>query len=311
MIFNLFINSLLKELPQLPHGAWIGDKHVISFAYADDITLLSGTVPGLQTLIDCCANYASRWRFRFGVNKTKCVIIGQSALPRKPTWFLNSVPIETNEKLDILGVTFQDSLHSSIHVEERITKCRRAFFGLREIGITNPTVQPDVKSHLWRTICSPTLTYGLECLKLSARDLHRLESLQGTLIKSSVDIGKRSHSTSLLDAMAVPRVKDILKQKTVSLFKDICRVEGPASDICLELLKLYVTSGQCIPGTIIHRIVEYGESPVHCLFKKMRVVPVYKEDGIVDTMKYILCHNNFIKPYSVEKDILRLLTRAF
>ena len=111
--------------------------------------------------------------------------------------------------------------------------------------------------------------------------------------------------------MAVPRVKDILKQKTVSLFKDICRVEGPASDICLELLKLYVTSGQCIPGTIIHRIVEYGESPVHCLFKKMRVVPVYKEDGIVDTMKYILCHNNFIKPYSVEKDILRLLTRAF
>ena len=70
MIFNLFINALLKELPQLPHCAWIGDKHVNSFAYADDITLLSGTVPGLQTLIDCCANYASRWRFRFGVNKT-------------------------------------------------------------------------------------------------------------------------------------------------------------------------------------------------------------------------------------------------
>ena len=115
MIFNLFINSLLKELPQLPHGAWIGDKHVNSFAYADDITLLSGTVPGLQTPIDCCAHYASRWGFRFGVSKTKCVIIGQSALPGKPTWFLNSVPIETNEKLDILGVASQDSLHSSLH----------------------------------------------------------------------------------------------------------------------------------------------------------------------------------------------------
>ena len=184
-------------------------------------------MPGLQTLIDCCANYASRWRYRFGVNKTKCVIIGQSALPRKPTWFLNSVPIETNEKLDILGVTFQDSLQVT-----QLPPCRGTYNEVPPCilwteGDRNyqPNCAPDVKSHLWRTICSPTLTYGLECLKLSARDLHRLESLQGTLIKSSVGIGKRSHSTSLIDAMVVPRVKDILKQKTVSLFKDICRVE--------------------------------------------------------------------------------------
>jgi hypothetical protein len=48
-------------------GVWIGSEHLNSFAYADDITLLNGNIPGFQTLIDKCADYASKWRFTFGV----------------------------------------------------------------------------------------------------------------------------------------------------------------------------------------------------------------------------------------------------
>ena len=45
----------------------IGTRSVNSFAYTDDINLLCTTIPGLQRLIDKCANYASKWRFKFMV----------------------------------------------------------------------------------------------------------------------------------------------------------------------------------------------------------------------------------------------------
>ena len=68
-LFNIFINDLLKELSSLQSGVKIGNDLYNSMAYADDITLLSSTVPGLQKLIDVCYNYSKTWRFCFGLKK--------------------------------------------------------------------------------------------------------------------------------------------------------------------------------------------------------------------------------------------------
>ena len=311
MIFNFFINQLLENLSLMQPWVWIGSKHINSFAYVDDITLLSGTIPGLQRLIDKCAQYASKWSFRFGVNNTKCMAVDKHEQREQLKWFLNNDPIDTVQHMDVLGIRFQANLSATSHVDDRIIKCRRAFFGLGEIGMSNPRVSPEVKSHLWRSICSPTLSYGLECIDLTSKDSKRLESLQGTLIKGCVGIGKRSHSSSLLSAMRVPSVGEIRKQKTVTLLHDICRVPGPANDLCMELLKQYIVTAKSVPGTLINRVLKYDESPVHALLNKIKVVKTFKEDGIIDSIKYMLCHINFIKPYSIEQDIIRLLTRVF
>ena len=78
LIFNIFIDDLLKQLHSNNNGVRIGGFKCNSFAYADDITLICTTVTGLQTLIDICADYSSRWRFNFGIKKTKCMIYGKN-----------------------------------------------------------------------------------------------------------------------------------------------------------------------------------------------------------------------------------------
>ena len=68
------------------------------------------------------------------------------------------------------------------------------------------------------------------------------------------------------------------------------------------------------PGTLLYRIVQMGHSPLLCAFTKVpKTVPSYEDmdNGIVDTMRYLICHDNFIKPYSSEHIILSLLTKAF
>ena len=55
-------------------------------AYADDITLFSTNVQELQNLIDICVVYSKRWRFKFGIDKSKCLIARKFPLYQEPKW---------------------------------------------------------------------------------------------------------------------------------------------------------------------------------------------------------------------------------
>ena len=57
-LFNIFIDDLLKTLSETDTGARVGDQVINSFAYADDVTLICSTIPGLQFLIDICYEYS-------------------------------------------------------------------------------------------------------------------------------------------------------------------------------------------------------------------------------------------------------------
>ena len=52
-------------MKKLNSGLCIGDVKLESFAYADDVSLFSSTVTGLQN----CYYYSKKWRFNFGNKK--------------------------------------------------------------------------------------------------------------------------------------------------------------------------------------------------------------------------------------------------
>jgi len=64
----------MLELSLCEHGVCVGNHLYNSFVYADDVSLFSITVPGLQILIDIYTHYSSLWRFNFGIKKTKCMM---------------------------------------------------------------------------------------------------------------------------------------------------------------------------------------------------------------------------------------------
>jgi hypothetical protein len=307
-LFNIFINDLLIELKQTQEGASIGSYLFNSFAYANDVTLFCKTVPGLQCLINICDNYAKKWRFKFGVNKTKCMVIGANHLNNEPMWKLGGTAIENVASLEILGVVFESSCTS--HVNTRVEKCRRSFYGLRDIGMSYPGLSSDVKSYLWNTMCQPVLLYGTDSTKISLSSCQKLETTQGNLIKQCLGLSKFSRGTHLLQAMRVKRTADYVKQSTASLCRRVFNVDSPFKDLCTYMLSEYISRGSVIPGTLIGRLVESGLSPVSCAFNRF-LIPRNTESGIADSLRSLLMHENFIKPYSEQHVLAGLLTRAF
>ena len=61
---------------------------------------------GLQTLIDICRSYATQWRFTYGHNKSKCMIIGKgdtSDPGDKTRWTLGANYLDTVKRA-LLGL---------------------------------------------------------------------------------------------------------------------------------------------------------------------------------------------------------------
>ena len=173
-------------------------------------------------------------------------------------------------------------------------------------------LSPYTKAYLWNTICSPSLIHGMDCIYLTDNNLYELNSFQGRCMKSALNLGRRSHHSDLLKALEIKPMSEKISNNVCSLFFRICQTDTPARDIVFYMISDFVLRGNLIPGSLVHRLVTLGISPISAAFSKMSIDYPSERNGVVDSIRNILCDDNFTKPYnSKEQDLLRLLTRSF
>jgi hypothetical protein len=87
------------------NGIRLGNVNINNVAFTDDLTLLATTVPGLQALIDECVDYATRWRFNYGVKKSTCMNFGEKkTFINEPTWKLGGHIMSNVTSSEIMGI---------------------------------------------------------------------------------------------------------------------------------------------------------------------------------------------------------------
>jgi len=142
VLFNLFLSGLILELSLCERVV----NHLYnSFAYADDVSLFSTTVPGLQKCIDIYTHYSSLWCFNFGIKKTKCLKVcrGYCCFMTTPQWYmyLKNKCIQNVEDMAILGVTFNNNnIKYYDYVSTRIQKAKQSMFSISNIGMSCPSL---------------------------------------------------------------------------------------------------------------------------------------------------------------------------
>ena len=313
ILFNYFINDLLIELQSCQNGVVIGGVRFNSFAYADDVSLFSATATGLQNLIDICENYSKQWRFRFGINKTKCMIVGSDMFKRPASLYLGNNTIDNVDELEILGTIFSSKLNPLCNINKRTNSCRQSMYALAESGCCYPGLSSEVKIHLWNSIGQPVLTAGLETLSLNQSHINTLENTQGSFIKRMLGFAQRSHHKKLIQAAGIKTIGSIIQRNAQSLWHRIFKIQSPTRDICAFELASYMVGRRPVPGTLLDRILSTGSSPTTLIFSKpyFRRLESNTYDGVVDSLKYLIRQEHFLKPYSDEHVLATLLTKAF
>ena len=316
-LFNIYLNDLMVNLMNVNAGIRVFNQKINSCAYADDVNLMASTCTGLQCLINECVEYSKMWRFRFGIKKTNIITIGKNLLEVMPSVTLDGDVISNVDQLEILGVTVNTKCSYSSHVENRTRSCRKSMYKLSCCGMTYPGLNTEVKRYLWNSVGAPTLLYGTECIPLSASDMHSLKSTQSNIIKNVLGLSKRNHHSKLLLALNIPKIDDVISKNTLGFYNRIFNVDSPLLCMQKNLLEHYIISGCSYKNTVIDKVISMGFSPmaiaIDPVFKcKIKLSYNFNEDaGLIDSLKYLLYQDNYIKRDSDEFTLVNLMTKSF
>ena len=113
----------------------------------------------------------------------------------------------------------------------------------------------------------------------SNTQIKKLESLQGTLLKSSLGLSIHSHHAKFIRALNVASVGEIIKKAVCGLWNIIFMVDSPMRDLCPHFMARYIVSGNICRKTLFSRILNIGVSPLLCTLN----ANVYKSPKILLT----------------------------
>ena len=249
-----------------------------------------------------------------GYKKSQCMMCGKNPglFSTEPVWYLGDFSMKTVSQIQILGVTFSNNNKFDKHVQQRSQKCRQSMYSLNSIGMCYPGLNTASKTYLYKSICFPTLIYGLNSINISNKCIQQLESTQGGIIKQACGLSKQSHHSKLLRALNIDNVKTCINNSTLSLYNRICSVVSPTRSLCVFMLSQYVASGSLIPGSLVDRVVKMGVSPSSIMVSKPKSSHDRNDsDGVVDSLRNLLLNENYIKPWCSEYLMVKLLTRSF
>ena len=107
LLFNIFYQDLIDKLSShmsSQHcGISISNESYNVICYADDLSLTSLTVTGLQSLIDVSRDYITSHGLNFNPSKTTCTTFGTTHQVVKPTWILNETKLKQDNAVTSLA----------------------------------------------------------------------------------------------------------------------------------------------------------------------------------------------------------------
>ena len=125
----------------------------------------------------------------------------------------------------------------------------------------------------------------------------QLENTQGAIMKRVCGIPKRSHHSQLLDALDIVRVDSLIKKSTSLLYARIFQTSTSQRELCIYYLSMFILTENIIKGTILDSIVNFGLCPIKCAFDNhFSLQPNKQPDGVVESLKQLFYHDNYIKP---------------
>ena len=107
ILFTMYIDNLLIKLKHSGYGCHVDNIFMGAVSYADDITLLSPSLHGLNRMLEICAKFADNFDITFNSKKTLCIKFGES-LNGKKCAKLNGKIIKWVDHIKHLG-NFLDS----------------------------------------------------------------------------------------------------------------------------------------------------------------------------------------------------------
>ncbi len=164
-LYMVYINDLPAELEQCGQGCQISGLYCGSPIQADDVSLASPTVVGLQDMIDIVQKYAYHWQYELNPIKSKIMVFGENQKNGERDnlkWHLNGMEIARVSEEKHVGIILDTSLKSFKRTKEACRKGRNSLMSILNTGANPSGLNPITAMKLVKSIVLPSSLYGCE-----------------------------------------------------------------------------------------------------------------------------------------------------
>ena len=166
-LFNLYGESILRPLDEVPVGVSINGVIINNIRYADDIVLIAATEEGLQQLLDEVNSNGESKGLSINHKRTKCMVISKSETPPTCTLKLGDIKIEQVDNFNYLGSVVNSNGRCKKEIRRRISLAKEAFKKMKPILCDRKLSMP-IKNRVLQTFVWPVILYGSESWTLNA-----------------------------------------------------------------------------------------------------------------------------------------------
>ena len=166
ILFSLLVNYVAKYVSKNgKHGIQLmpDQTMIYTLLYADDIVLVSDTVPGLQNQL----NYLDKGTVTIGLQinyeKTKIMVFRNGGyLAKHEKWYLGSKKLETVSEYKYLGVLFTTRLSVNSMQSDLVERAKGAMIQVSKCLWKLNCTSPDVFFKIFEAQVQSVLLYGAE-----------------------------------------------------------------------------------------------------------------------------------------------------
>jgi hypothetical protein len=163
-LFNIFIDDMIDYISETDiHAPAVGKMSIPGLLFADDLTIGSVTVAGLQRGIDNLTKYCKDWSLKFNLKKTKILVCKKGGkLKKNDRWSMENQQIEVVKEIDYLEVTLERSGGWSKQKAKQKVKGIQSLVTIDKCLTRTPDMGVKLLEIVYEMVCESRMMYGVE-----------------------------------------------------------------------------------------------------------------------------------------------------
>jgi hypothetical protein len=129
--------------------------------------------------------------------------------------------IEKTYKFKFLGIWLTSDSSNLEHIKKRKKDSMAALMNINNLEFNQNELCIEIKSTMYQSFVRPCLTYGLETLTLTHKEIEELNQHDHKLMKMMIGISKYSYNTQLPRILRIPKLSDVLLTNKLNLLKQL------------------------------------------------------------------------------------------
>ena len=222
IMYAALMDEIAKEIDKRGLGVTIAPNRKIGcLLWMDDVVFITEKHQEMQEMLDIAHTAATRYRLKFGEEKSKSMTIGMT--PNMPSFKLGEMEIGTCSKYKYLGVTLSEKGNMEEHMEETKRKTQGAYNTVMAIAGSANLKCIEMRT-IWKTTKAsiiPIITYGWEARCPTKKEESKLATILNSILKRILMVPKSTPNEIVYAETGIMEIDLTLQQLRINYMEKV------------------------------------------------------------------------------------------